>query len=126
MKRRITVEQLQELTEEQQQRLREWWKPQYQDVYAEYDGCLDCYEEMTATYPKQPDQNDLPLLDIGQMIELLDNNSISEKEFAISHVKHGAEYYYEVLAIDKNERYETFESAEELVDALWQAVKQIL
>ena len=121
MKRRIIVEQLQELTEEQQQRLREWWKPQYQDVYAEYDGCLDCYEEMTATYPKQPDQNDLPLLDIGQMIELITDKQNSlclvyyYGENAELHDTPGDYNYYPAKAEGK-----------EICDCLWQAVKQVL
>ncbi len=110
MKRRITVEQLQELTEEQQQRLREWWKPQYYDVYAEYDGCLDCYEEMTATYPKQPDQNDLPLLDIGQMIELLENLQFD---------------WFDEICTDEGV-YPQPIKGDNLCDALWQAVKQVL
>jgi hypothetical protein len=33
MKRRITPEQLAELTEEQKDRLREWWKPEVGDFY---------------------------------------------------------------------------------------------
>ena len=32
MKQRITVEQLNELADEQKEKLREWWKPAYSDI----------------------------------------------------------------------------------------------
>ena len=104
MKRRITVEQLQELTEEQQQRLREWWKPTAWDVIVVYHGMgmkvTNVYNEMVSTDKKVC----MPLLSIGQMIEML--QLYKDKDIF---------KYHDIDITDEN-----------LCDALWSAVKQVL
>ena len=90
MKQRITVDQLQELTEEQKQRLRGWWKPEEGDLV--YNKFFNEFK-----------QEELPLLDIGQMIELLLNRAVDPIE----------------------EPYELFIN-ENLCNELWSAVKQVL
>lgn len=102
MKLRINTDQLQELSEEQKQKLHEWWQPEPGDSFAifisggwhlpKYDGppvyhesrikenivgacggywdcecVIDDGEDPAAT----PDKTSLPLLSIGQMIEML-------------------------------------------------------
>jgi len=113
MKRRITVEQLQELTEEQQQRLREWWKPEHGDWYLQYwiddEPSLLIYDSHTYL-----DDMFLPLLDIGQMIELLNNYDCDTE------MQSAGNMWYVMVGGHINTQ------AEELCDALWQAVKQIL
>jgi len=117
MKKRITVEQLQELEPKQQQKLREWWKPEIGDeftgitkhgtqrrldIVGDIDDCeLSSYDDCSWTY-KQKDC--LPLLDIEQMIELLED-SIEDKN-----------HYCEI-------RWCKYE---ELCDILWEKVKDFL
>jgi predicted AlkP superfamily pyrophosphatase or phosphodiesterase len=117
MKRRITVEQLQELTEEQKQRLREWWMPQCYDIY--YDTIFDDYGMITtdehgniSKYVMQNKEKLLPLLDIGQMIELLQE-------------KYGEDWIDRIYSVDYDHNiYSLYDG--ELADALWSEVKQVL
>ena len=104
MKRRITIEQLQELTEEQQQRLREWWEPTAWDVIAIGTDDIQISNVMLIC-TKEYKIKCLPLLDIGQMIKLL-NNKRYDWPYTI----------YDSLSKTDNE----------LCDALWQAVKKAL
>lgn len=67
MKQRITFEQLQDLTESQKSRLRDWWLPTQGDFFHTGNGCRI---EVVSQY-LQPDDDDLPILSIGQMIQLL-------------------------------------------------------
>jgi hypothetical protein len=76
-KRRVTVEQLDELTDEQKQKLREWWRPEVGDYYNCECGVKSRADINTAVVDfyehASPHDEDccLPLLDIGQMIQLL-------------------------------------------------------
>jgi hypothetical protein len=137
MKRRITVEQLQELTEEQQQRLREWWEPKEYDIAMLQNrvSCIEGLSQLTEGYvielavPVDAEGDEyiyagqfgyrkedcLPLLDIGQMIELLDN-----KQCDINYNQDCTIPVCELLVDGKGYRHK------ELCDALWQAVKQVL
>jgi hypothetical protein len=119
MKQMITFEQLQELTEEQKQKLREQWKPESGDMFTdnmkfEYVSYgINKYGEIIIdgeecdTYNKD---DCLPLLSIGQMIELLVNTGI----------KHHDCGWISAWNVDID-----FEG-KELCDALWQAVKAVL
>lgn len=115
-KRRISIEQLQELTAEQQQKLREWWEPQNGDYYSYTYYCISTQykeENCIGVYDKKyPIENALPLLDIGQMIELLGINMVSCVQYVTPAwvVHFNAKEYGDV----------------ELADALWEAVKQVL
>jgi hypothetical protein len=84
MKRRIDIQQLNELTEEQKQKLREWWMPEEGDrittnfkdaqiLYddGEYQG-FSAENKTFINYIPSKTHEMYPLLDIGQMIELLD------------------------------------------------------
>jgi len=75
VKRRIDVSQLNELTDGQKQKLREWWKPEPGDWY--YSPCNDGTYQPYGLYMWHDDgiekYKPLPALDIGQMIELLQN-----------------------------------------------------
>ncbi len=123
MKRRITVEQLQELTEEQQQRLREWWKPQLYDVFIEILIDDEIIEGSIERETYEPSKEALPLLDIGQMIELLEEKKMVTESLDIKAPK-GLINIYSVWYGngDFPKKYES----KELCDALWQAVKQVL
>jgi len=68
MKQRITIEQLNELTEEQKKNLRLRWSVTTGDFFQHESGWG------IVTQYVHPDEHDLPLLSIGQMIELIDQN----------------------------------------------------
>jgi hypothetical protein len=107
MKQRISIEQLQELTEEQQYRLREWWKPQEGDWYHDKTYGESYYGMEVGgydVYTLEPAIDDLPLLNIGQMIELL--QSFNDKDI----------WKYNDIDI----------TSDNFCDALWSAVKEVL
>lgn len=111
MKQRITVEQLQELTPEQRARLREWWEPQEYDVYVDEtcNGELSIYGILRwVDYPEieaRKKGKRLPLLSVGQCIELLKEIGMNK----LVHLDH-------IGAIQDDD----------FIDALWQAVKEVL
>jgi len=123
MRQRISVEQLGELTEEQKERLREWWKPREYDVFAvgrisdsvhELEGGLirtkDCDND--GCHGAELKRESLPLLSIGQCIELLiDLDGIRIKQ------RTGRTKIYFLNPVNANQ---------EFFDALWQAVKATL
>jgi hypothetical protein len=77
MKRRIAVEELNELTNEQKQKLRELWQPDMGDVCIRTDKYADGEEFAIKEYEpvwKEHKFKHLPLLDISQMLELLHEN----------------------------------------------------
>ena len=126
MKQRITPEQLQELTSEQQEALRKWWKPEeWELIYVTNKGLNTFGQAMRITginpacdsLPMRLyvdvggwclKSEVLPLLSIGQCIELL-----LDKEYQVS--------WGEVL-----EDISYREGDRELVDVLWIAVKELL
>lgn len=120
MKQRITVEQLNELTVEQKEKLREWWKENLKT----YD--VACYKfgrdnvvlviQYSDSMHKAMDDsfNCLPLLSIGQMIELLrDKERYNLKEI-------------EDFVDDYNTFYLTWFEFKEFCDAIWDEVKRAL
>lgn len=141
MKQYITVEQLLEMSEEQQARLREWWEPKDADwFYGTHGGrrgthfkkevwILSPYTVDSGIYgasleESPPDEDALPLLSIGQMIELLKSKTpdfdihridipcgMPDRNYMIVLKGH-----YNNLVFDANE----------LADALWRAVKYII
>jgi hypothetical protein len=137
MKRRITSNQLQELTDEQKQKLRERWKPESGDwFYGTYGNdesgfkttpdeygehiltpyYTDCGHYGAGLNPDdcfcRPDSNALPLLSVSQMIELLqEKHPVMEIERRL-----GIEYGWNI------EHYRAFE----LADVLWIMVKEVL
>ncbi|WP_055108965.1 hypothetical protein [Paenibacillus ihumii] len=109
MKQRITVEQLKELTGAQQERLRVWYDPVDGDwFYRSPTGTTGVYGMF------EPEKIDLPLLSIGQMIELLNDGNrrisieVRNREWqVVAHVEHAAINH-------------------ELCDALWDITKKVL
>jgi hypothetical protein len=123
MKQRIEPPQLNELTDEQKDKLREWWKPEKGDwvcdkncdngllhvdcdtgwaVYDNYTNHLGDWNEAVIK------QKLLPILSIGQMIEIL-----------------GKDWVEQVYSVDyDHDIYPLFDN--ELCDALWSAIKEVL
>lgn len=172
MKQHIAPEQLNELTEEQKERLREWWEPKegdcvyipkgikYGDGYGswcEFGGweqeeihfigsieriteesiekenkqpCFLIPEYANDNYFEIPIRSCFPLLSIGQMIEfLMDSNEISSGIDSIYGSKMDGKQKFHVNGFSRKygERAKAIDGdSEELCDALWQAVKEVL
>jgi hypothetical protein len=117
MKQRITIEQLNKLTHEQKERLREWWNPNVGDFILLTNGeefvlSFTPPEHLYNTYKLE---GNLPLLSIGQMIEFIQEKkplkSISKARF------------------DKwtvNIETSTLGYKDELCDSLWETMTRIL
>lgn len=124
MKRRITVEQLQELIPEQKQKLREWWKTEVGDKYYQNKiGTLTSsigIDDAASMLSMKFKRDKLPLLSIGQMIELLES-----KDQCLNITKrtdlNGWGYEIQLRQL----KYCKFNTVE-LCDALWHAVKQVI
>lgn len=136
MKQRITTEQLQELTEEQKQKLRDWWEPQegdwfsYQDeerliIHNNHYGLWSSNPNRDKQdWPKGEEKNALPLLSIGQMIELLHKRTTNGVMLIESN------WYEYDITFENIQRWEvdmgkTNKEGNELCDALWEAIKQV-
>jgi hypothetical protein len=139
VKRRITPEQLQELTEEQKVKLREWWRPERLDAYYNenshwyravlYSGIGPhdlqvIYHEGSTAMDAQFDYLKLciPLLDMGQMVEFLQDNDNNIRydpfeENSIQIFKNGE--------WGRNSHYVSLLN-KDICDTLWKAVKAVL
>lgn len=123
MKQRITVEQLQELTDDQKLKLREWWKPEVGDLFA-YEGEKGLSEHLWDVISNRNDmvmsneQRYFPLFSIGQMIKLADPIRMEFKNWEYDDIKRD-EWVVELIGgwIYHNV---------DLCDALFEAVKQVL
>ena len=112
MKQRITVEQLNELTPEKKEKLREWWSPRIGDMYV-FISLSDKYIELLDNVKEFiKNKNWLPLLSIGQCIELLTQEG-------------NIDIHYQTGKIDIYFLNPT-ELEGELIDALFAAVKEAL
>ncbi len=134
----ITIEQLEELSQDQKDHLREWWyssNPGRFDLYVvlyKYDDGLK-YEGPFVNSGVRNFVEDfntgeaLPLLSIGQMIAIIKDKAKSEFTFKHSHV---ATYNYDRWDIPKfvlpDGRLSSVIVHTELRDALWLAVKAVL
>jgi hypothetical protein len=127
VKQCITPEQLNELSDDQKERLREWWKPQKGDWFVACGdieiagsficGTIDSYNQAGWCYEKK---DCLPLLSIGQCIELL-----GAKLLHINH--YHKQWQVSFLREQKEEElFITELYADDPIDALWQAVKEVL
>lgn len=124
MKQRISAEDLAELTPEQQERLREWWRPEVGD-YIVHDtqgiGCLfGDVDIMDKTHM-------LPRLSIGQCIELLKDKT-NEQSFGYNDsgcfwtVNVGNRGVGNMIEGCAGKQFSTAE----LIDALFATVKEVL
>ena len=140
MKQTITVKQLQELTEEQKERLREWWvvregdrffaKGKWEDIAGESaPGCVESYDFDGESWDKK---DCLPLLSVGQCIELLEEKYPNGISF---HSDWGDCSEVWIVLVQDTQGDDppdsfidriTITRDHELIDALWQAVKEVL
>jgi hypothetical protein len=119
MKQHITVAQFNELTKKGRDKLWNWWKPRNGDMFLDFEigyGCL--ISEKPETFKKK---QRFPLLTIGQMIEFLDEqDKILCIDYGSSYVSEMGQTNWRVI-FDESQ-YED----DELCDALWEAVKEVL
>ncbi len=126
MKQHIAPEQLQELTDEQKERLLQWWMPPgrgdscayfIKNGHGEYvvAGTIDnLMENIVTAMP-------LPLLSIGQMIELLEGKATY---IDVSNMYARLDNKPPAWGVMKPDAFDI--RADELADALFQAVKAVL
>ena len=117
MKKNITVEQVCELSEKAKKSLITWWEVRDGDRYTsgkDINIAGTHYAELAGGSSDEKKQQYLPLLSIVQMIQILDESyktnwiAMVNKRYSVSNSK--ADY----------------EDYDELVDALWDAVKDVL
>jgi len=133
MRQYITPAQLQELTDEQKERLRDWWevregdrffaKDLWEDIAGESGpGCVESFDCEGLSCKKE---NCLPLLSVGQCIELLEEKDPGSWSICCS--KSGGRYITSSnLYAPKYYIADGGKDFEEIIDALWQAVKEVL
>ena len=140
MKQRINAKQLNDLTDKQKDKLREWWEPTGDAgdwFYHPGDEKL-CKERLGGGYLRSilggynqlkedsvcpydiRDDKALPLLSIGQMVKFLDGNYNVD----VSHGSNG--WFLYLYDRHKREDLKHFMENEELCDTLWEAVKGVL
>jgi hypothetical protein len=123
MKQRITVKQLNELSEEHYEKIHQWRKPQVGDFYVWHrQGTKTTDEERLSTSNvgpwDDPEANliAVPLLSIGQMIEIIQDKKPLLKGIS----KNRFDKWF--INIDTA----MLGYKDELCDALWEATKQLL
>ena len=122
MKQHITPEQLQELTDEQRERLRGWWEPELYQLNRY--GVKFYLESLDEGYLREI-RGCLPLLSVGQCIELLEEKDPGSWSICCS--KSGGWYITSSnLYAPKYYIADGGKDFVELIDALWQAVKEVL
>ena len=124
MKQRISPKQLQELTEEQGERLKGWWTPKWGDVILDCRGNIGLIRDLdiAMTGPEADARRAiqkeiaLPLLSIGQMIEFIMDK---QKYFGVHWPKN------DTRVVSRNGP-PLVPEGRELADALWQLVQEVL
>jgi hypothetical protein len=119
VKQRISVENLSELTAEQKDRLRDWWKPVKGDWYCYLPiKFVDVINTSLIMHLERIKKDHYPLLSIGQCIELLKNNNAFKRDYDEGSF---AQLPGAFITLCWDER-----DCPEFIDALWQAVKKVL
>lgn len=118
MKQRIDSSQINELSPEQQDHLREMWEPEYNDVFIyENSGLSKCIDGIYDLLFAKKKKGILPLLSIGQIIEIL-----IQKGIFLS-IEQSAEGFFHVA--DKNINGKGF-YYHGLCESLFKALKAVL
>lgn len=132
MKQQISIEQLQELTDEQKDKLFAWWIPKYQpgDHFVVGPNTYIVGQEYGHTHYLMPTHFKhpvtYPLLSIGQMIELFTNRiKPSENNRPLIYVIDDI-WNVEAVSTGSWGDNHVWTKSTELCDALWEAVKMLL
>lgn len=116
MKQHISIEQLNDLSDYGKDRLCKWWVPQPGDLVVDRDGkdietIMCCEDEIDK-------EIDLPILSIGQMIELLREN--------ITDHYYGDEINFTGINVSYRVYASIYIDDSLTCDNLWDACKQVL
>lgn len=131
MKRRISTAELMELSPEQQEKLREWWSPKEGDWWKPISSdepqlladhlkeCCrrECGHDSLEDWGNYLRKHCLPILSVGQCIELLGENLIGIEQY---------DDWWEVKRWDGENGKSCSSVKTILIDALWEAIKSIL
>ncbi len=127
MRQSISIEQAREFSPEQRKRIGEWWcskNMRYGDEFCDpITGDKFNLDRETELFCVLGINNYLPLLSIGQMLELLRG---SHSTLTIDYKRHGE---FPIAIYEHPCHYDYFlpwHTGKELVDVLWQAVKEIV
>lgn len=130
MEKRITIEQLQELSDDQKKHLQESWKPRRGDTFYRSEGNLVLLVEAASDEGIEScdelisKQGCLPLLSIGQMIQLVEDFAISKG--AVWELKHDWYKYSVTIRTDREDEPVMDVSDKDICNVLWMVTKQIL
>jgi hypothetical protein len=119
VKQNISIENINKLTDKQKEKMRELWEPKYGDIITSTISNFVMTLKNSITFDKS---YYLPLLSIGQMIEILEKHNIL---FSITNMCINPFYGkrgYAVTLTNKKKHY----NSEELCDALWNAIVDIM
>jgi hypothetical protein len=121
VKQRITVEQYKELTDKQKSILLQWWKPyKFDIIYWHVLESEETYEDSVWRCAKKEEL--IPLLSIGQLIELLHDKGSFNSEKPLEAKFNTSFTQNQTITIDWFGRT----ADTELCDSLWEAVRDIL
>ena len=135
MRQEIKLEQFNELTDKQKQKLRDWWQERLSvgDLFAvkgdiEYYHVICTWQDgriLDQFSDFRNKQDCFPLVNIGQCIELLKNRWTDRVNISDSLGKYKVQT---ISAAVKDHAYikENIYESVELVDALWETVKEVL
>ncbi|MDR0269585.1 hypothetical protein [Paenibacillus sp.] len=138
MKQRITIENLNELSTEQKERLRKWWmgsNPGISDLYVvkvKFDDVIS-YEGPFVNSGHRDFNEDyykgeaLPLLSIGQMIEIVQGNLKNGLVIEYTNDKVSNYLHWEIPRFNlPDNRLNNVITNPELCDSLWLAIITVL
>ena len=140
MKQNININQLNELSSKGKKRLRKWWEPSQGDFHVfnwnldsrkPKDYGLDMVHDCGSVEARRENDDDsLPLLSIGQMIEFLYDNNIqivftSNDTAQVSTAPNG---HFSLAYFDQSNPSPKLNenTRNEVVDLFWEAVKEVL
>jgi hypothetical protein len=125
MKQRISVEDLKQLTPSQQEKLREWWGEHRQkgDVFICLGNDFLSGKEFAWDGHNKPFNMSIPLVSIGQCIELLE----SEDCYFVTENEKGKNKYHVIKYSAREGRHDgVVVDGETIISTLFEAVKSIL
>ena len=125
MKQRISADDVLQLTPEQQEKLRVWWNEHRQkgDVFICRGNNFLSGKEFAWDGHNKPFNLSIPLLSIGQLLQLLEDSG----RFKGFHKSDTDGQYKVYIILDDNQGWNQYiKNDNKLVNALWQAVKEIL
>jgi len=146
MKQRITFKQLNQLDEEQQRIVRDWWKPEINDIFTtiDEDMCIqeseliikniewdDSIYDWSSEVAHNKDSL-LPLLNIGQIIQLIQEKGeykfgrLEDLGFDTVPRTLGLSYMLDLVDLSEKRVIKVRDSGNELCDLLWEGVKKSL